>query len=70
MLYDEVADLGSKVWLWGHDMSPEVGKALADAETRRGIAQAVREAQGKEAQAVEHLEAAVKAVRGAAGRHA
>ena len=67
-LYEEVADLGSQVWLWGHDMSPEVGKALADAETRRGIAQAVRIAQGKEAKAVEYLDAAVRALRGAAGR--
>ena len=65
-LYEEVADLGSQVWLWGHDMSPEVGKALADAETRRGIAQAVRVAQTKETRAVDYLDAALKALR--AGR--
>jgi hypothetical protein len=61
-LYDEVADLGSKVWLseWGFDMSPEVGKALADADTRREIAKHVRQAGGTEAKAVEHLEAALR----------
>jgi len=68
-LYDEVADLGGSIWLWGSDMTPEVGKALADAETRREIARHVRLARETEAKAVEHLEAAVKRLGSGARRH-
>lgn len=58
-LYGQVAALSGKVWLWGDSMGPDVAEALADPETRRPIAQAVRAAAALEAEAVGHLEAAL-----------
>ena len=66
-LYDEVAGLGSKVWLWGHSMGPEVARASAEPRTRREIAGHVRAAAAKEAEAVDKLEAALKVLTGDAG---
>ncbi len=58
-LYDQAAEQGAKVWLWGHEMGPEVGQALADPATRRGIARAIRAAGEIESRAVESLEKAL-----------
>ncbi|NLG26647.1 MAG: hypothetical protein GX557_01970 [Chloroflexi bacterium] len=60
-LYDQVAGIDG-IWLWGENMGPEVGQALANRETRLSIASAVRQARAQEAQAVEHLEAALRAM--------
>ena len=62
-LYDEVAAAGSKVWRWKHWMQPEAHKAMAHAATRREFAKQIRAAAAKESQAVEHLEAALAALR-------
>ena len=58
-LYDETADMMGAIWLWGHSMGEDVRRGLGDAETRRGLAQAIREAKAREAQAVEYLEKAL-----------
>ncbi|MFB3881262.1 MAG: hypothetical protein ACE149_08355 [Armatimonadota bacterium] len=62
-LYERAVGEMSGIWLWGHDMGPEVAKGLLDPATRRGIARHVRLARDREAEAVNHLEAALAALR-------
>ena len=61
-LYDEVPNTPG-IWLWGCNIGPEVGQALADAETRKGIAAQIRAAREKEAAAVEQVEKALAALK-------
>lgn len=61
-LYVEVAETPG-IWLWGHNMGPEVQRALTDPRMRRGIARQIRVAREKEARAVEHLEKALAALK-------
>jgi hypothetical protein len=63
-LYDRVANLGSRVWLWGYDMGPEAAKGLAEPAARLEIARAVREAGALEEQAAEALEGALTVLEG------
>lgn len=61
--YNAVAEGGGKVWQWGYDMGPEAQKGLAVAATRREIADYIRAAKAKEAEAVEHLDVALALLR-------
>ncbi len=62
--YDDAASLGMRVWPWDtcDYGSDTLIKGLADRTVRRRIAKAVRVARDREAQAVEHLEAALAAL--------
>ena len=62
-LYDAASALGEKLWPWGYDMGPEAQQGLAVAATRRELAGHIRAAGAKEAEAVEHLEAALTRLR-------
>ncbi|HEY3289928.1 MAG TPA: hypothetical protein VGK87_07370, partial [Anaerolineae bacterium] len=57
-LFQQVADEMPYIWPWGIDMST-FGPKLADAATRRSIAEHIRITAGLEAQAVDELEQAV-----------
>lgn len=63
-LYDQVADLGPSLWFWGGG-GPTVADALKDPQKRREMAGHVRTAAAAEAQAVEHLEQALEAIKAA-----
>jgi len=58
-LYDEVGDLIGKVWPWADDKGPAVQQALVDSEQRRQVAEHIRAARGREAQAIGFLEQAI-----------
>jgi hypothetical protein len=62
-LYKQVANEGSSIWLWGHDMGEKARQGLADPEARKKIASAVRASAKKEAEAVGHLERALEILR-------
>jgi hypothetical protein len=53
---------GAGVWPWGSDRCDHAREGLADPELRRTIAGQVREARRNEADAVERIEAAVRAM--------
>lgn len=59
LLYDEVGGKVKSLWPWPIDPGAGAKRALADTHTRRNLAQHVRAAKVKEAQAVEHLERAL-----------
>ena len=58
-LYDQVGDRSTPLWPWPIDPAAGAMRALADAGKRRELAGHVRAARDKEAEAVEHLEAAL-----------
>lgn len=62
--YDAVAAYDNQLWRWGDCMTPEVAQALAEPQTRRAIAAAVREAGIEEMRAVAALETALARLRG------
>jgi len=59
-LYDEAADLVAQLWPWNQGPGPAANKGLTDAATRRGMAETVRAARGREAEAIGYLEQAVE----------
>lgn len=58
-LYDEAADLVAQLWPWNEGPGPAASRGLVDAETRRQMAELVRAARGREAEAVDLLEQAI-----------
>ncbi len=58
-LYDG-DDRMSILWPWGYDMGEEAQQGLAQPDTRRAIATAIREIRAREARAVENLEQALE----------
>jgi hypothetical protein len=62
-LYDEVGDRVTPLWPWPIDPGAGAMQALADARKRRELAGHVRASRDKEAEAVEHLEAALAILR-------
>lgn len=58
-LYDQTADTLSVIWPWGYSSNNEAIPGLSNADTRRGLAKAVRVAGEYEAQAVAELEKAL-----------
>jgi hypothetical protein len=62
-LYDEVADLGGKLWPWADGSHQGAMKPLADPSTRRELARHVRAARDKEAPAVVCLQKALAALK-------
>ena len=64
-LYEEAASMGGDLWLGGEWNDPAVQKRFADPALRRKMAASVRIARDKETRAVEHLEAALRLLKGA-----
>ena len=62
-LYDEVGDLGGQLWPWAEPSHTGAIQPLADARTRRELANHVRSARDKEARAVVALQKALAALK-------
>lgn len=62
-LYGEVADLTPRAWPWDQGLGPAASKGLADAAARHRIAETVRAARGREAEAIGFLEQAIEILR-------
>jgi len=63
-LYEQVGQAAGLVWKWGNWMEPAALQGLADPQTRREFAAAVRGAREAEGQAVALLEQALATLRG------
>jgi hypothetical protein len=62
-LYDQAADQEPMLWRWPNWMAPEALQGMADVNSRRIFARAIRAAQAAEAQAVGFLEQALSTMR-------